>query len=155
VPLARPISPNNYPFLKRDKINNKINQNEILDDYHELKYYLNYEETVKKKKLIKIQDCTDWLAYKQTRQKKSNISTSNNNNNNNNNSNKSTLNNSGNVFRHYSAFVQKTTNPTHQSTSFSTYFQSNYENDSNIDTGQQQLYKINMLLNRKSARVKT
>jgi len=152
VPLARPISPNNYPFLKRDKINNKINQNEILDDYHELKYYLNYEETVKKKKLIKIQDCTDWLAYKQTRQKKSNISTSNNNNNN---SNKSTLNNSGNVFRHYSAFVQKTTNPTHQSTSFSTYFQSNYENDSNIDTGQQQLYKINMLLNRKSARVKT
>lgn len=114
----------------------------MLDDYQNLNYYMNYNESLKRKKLIKIQDCTDWLAYEA---KKNQIQY-----------NKSSLNNSTNIFRHYSAFNQRTTIQP-QSTSF--YIQQpSSEADSNFadtSSSQQQIYKINMLLNRKSARAKT
>jgi hypothetical protein len=101
---------------------------------------MNYDENHKRKKLIKIQDCTDWLAYEA---KKNNTQYT-----------KSSFNNSTNLFRHYSAFNQRTTNLPPQSTSL--YFQQpSSEADPHLDTSQQQIYKINMLLNRKSARANT
>lgn len=139
VPLARPGSPSHYPFLRREKKNNKISH-EILEDYQNLNYFMNYDENHKRKKLIKIQDCTDWLAYEA---KKNNTQYT-----------KSSFNNSTNLFRHYSAFNQRTTNLPPQSTSL--YFQQpSSEADPHLDTSQQQIYKINMLLNRKSARANT
>lgn len=142
LPLARPASPSQYTFLRRDKkdYKNKINQNEILDEYQDLNYYINYDETLKKKKLIKIQDGTDWLAFKNKIHHSSNQYI------------KSSMNNSTNIYRHYSANIQKANLPI-QSNSF--YFQTNNDVDLNLNISQQHLYRINMLLNRKSSRANT
>lgn len=158
LPMGRPTSPNHFSILRRDKKSNKITQ-EMLDEYQDIHYYINYEDQLvngKKKKFIKIQDCTDWLEFK-SNQKQSN-----------NNSVKTSINsnNSASVYRHYSANIHKI-NLHPQSNSFifqntnnnNNYNVNNSSNASdlnvNLDISQQNLYRINILLNRRSARAST
>ena len=153
IPMARPASPNNFSILRRDKKTNKFSH-EILDEYQDINYYINYEENMntKKKKFIKIQDCTDWLEFKNN-QKLSTYTA------------KSSLNtnsSANNIYRHYSANFQKMNL---QPQTNLVYFQNNNLNSSNnmaasdlnvnLDISQQNLYRINILLNRRSARANT